>query len=75
MARAVLAAAELAAARGDGTAARRLGALAWGHPGLEYEAWEAARALLGLPPEARPQSVAERPGDAELIAEVLARCI
>ena len=75
VARAVLAAAELAAARGDGTAARRLGALAWGHPGLEYEAWEAARALLGLPPEARPQSVAERPGDAELIAEVLARCI
>lgn len=74
VARAVLAAAELAAARGDDATARRLGALAWGHPALEVEAWEAARALLGLPSEARPESVAPRPPDDVLLADVMACC-
>ncbi len=70
VARAALAAGELAAARGDAAAARRLGALAWGNPALEYEVWPDARRLLGLPPTELPATSDEPPGDEATLAEV-----
>ncbi|MFU8888796.1 MAG: AfsR/SARP family transcriptional regulator, partial [Trueperaceae bacterium] len=70
VARAALAAGELAAARGDASAARRLGALAWGNPALEYEVWPDARRLLGLPPTEEPSPGDEPPSDEATLAEV-----
>jgi DNA-binding SARP family transcriptional activator len=70
VARAALAAGELAAARGDAGAARRLGALAWANPALEVEVWPDARRLLGLAPTEVPAASDEPPGDEATLAEV-----
>ncbi len=70
VARAALAAGELAAARGDVAAASRLGALAWGSPALEYEVWPDARRLLGLAPTEVPAPSDEPPSDEATLAEV-----
>jgi DNA-binding SARP family transcriptional activator len=70
VARAALAAGELAAARGDAAAARRLGALAWGNPALEVEVWPDARRLLGLAPSETPAPSDEPPSDEATLAEV-----
>ncbi|MFO8150439.1 MAG: hypothetical protein R6T93_09085, partial [Trueperaceae bacterium] len=67
---AALAAGELAAARGDAAAARRLGALAWGNPALEYEVWPDARGLLGLAPTELPAASDEPPSDEATLAEI-----
>jgi len=70
VARAALAAGELAAARGDDDAARGLAALAWRHPSLEADAWGAARRLLGLPATERPSPAEGRPSDEAMLIEV-----
>ena len=70
VARAALAAAELADARGDADAARGLGALAWGHPALEADVWADARRLLGLGPTEAPRPSGEPPSDEATLAEV-----
>ena len=70
VARAALAAGELAAARGDAAAARHLGALAWGNPALEVEVWPDARRLLGLASTEVPASSDEGSNDEATLAEV-----
>ena len=70
VARAALAAGELAAARGEASDARRLGALAWSNPALEFEVWPDTRRLLGLPPTAVPSPGDEPPSDVATLAEV-----